>query len=74
VKPPQPSSAHPANRPTGTGVLDDDKLKQLTRSLHASGGSSVLDELTEEDRASLLNVLDALVAKTRMKALTASIS
>ena len=29
----------------------------------------VLDELTDEDRASLLNVLDALVAKTRMKAI-----
>jgi len=35
---------------------------------------SALSELSGEDLASLLNVLDALVAKTRMKALTAGIS
>ena len=34
----------------------------------------VLDELTAEDRAALLNVLDALVAKTRMKALIGDIA
>jgi len=34
----------------------------------------VLDELTDEDRASLLNVLDALVAKTRMKAIVGDIA
>ena len=35
---------------------------------------AVLEELGEEDRVSLLNVLDALVAKTRMKALIGDIA
>jgi transcriptional regulator with XRE-family HTH domain len=49
------------------------------RPLHTPGDVlgdrlGAIAELDDDDRHSLLNVIDALVAKTRMKALTASIS
>lgn len=56
-------------------VIDNAPRRPLHVSDHGIAERlGVLDELTDEDRASLLNVLDALVAKTRMKALTASIN
>jgi hypothetical protein len=51
-------------------VIDDAPRRPLHVADHGVAERlGVLDELTDEDRASLLNVLDALVAKTRMKAI-----
>jgi transcriptional regulator with XRE-family HTH domain len=56
-------------------LLVDDAPRRAFRSSDDVLGDrlSVLSELSEEDLAALLNVLDALVAKTRMKALTADL-
>ena len=57
-------------------LLVDDAPRRTFRSSDDVLGDrlSVLSELSEEDLAALLNVLDALVAKSRLKALAGGIA
>lgn len=50
----------------------EDPLAVMVRSSSAAGKSSLLD--ADEDIASLRNIIDALVAKNRLKALAGGIS
>lgn len=55
-------------------LIEDSPRRRLNAPENSLGPRlATVSELSEEDLASLLNVLDALVAKTRMKAVTAAI-